>query len=87
MKSIFEEKNNFYNRIKFEEDPDKAELMKIQSMIKNNNNSKEYISKVIRDLNEEQIQKLKALYERDIERLNTRINSNKRKMMSLKAEW
>ena len=80
-------KEKFFERIKIEDDSDKLELTRIQYMIKENNNSKEFISKVIENLSDEQIQKLKELYQKDMEMLNRRIQVNKRKMMSLKAEW
>ena len=82
-----EKREKFVKKLRQEDYENKELLIKVQQDIKENNNNKEYISKLIKKLNKEQILELRKLYEKDIERLNTKINYNKRKMMSLKSEW
>ena len=80
-------RNTFFSTIKYEQDPEREILIRSQQAIKNSKNDKEVISKIIEKLDYKQIIKLKELYEKDIERLNVKINSNKRKMLSIKSEW
>lgn len=82
-----EKREKFVKKLRQEDYENKELLIKVQQDIKENNNNNEYISKLIKKLNKEQILELRKLYENDIERLNTKINYNKRKMMSLKSEW
>ena len=82
-----EKRKKFVKKLRQEDYENKELLIKVQQEIKENNNNKEYISKLIKKLDKEQILELRKLYEKDIERLNTKINYNKRKMMSLKSEW
>ena len=82
-----EKREKFVKKLRQEDYENKELLIKVQQDIKENNNNKEYISKLIKKLNKEQILELRKLYEKDIERLNTKINYNKKKMISLKSEW
>ena len=82
-----EKREKFVTMLRQEDYENKELLIKVQQVIKENGNTNEYISKIIKKLNKEQILELRKLYEKDIERLNTKINYNKRKMMSLKSEW
>lgn len=82
-----EKREKFVTKLRQEDYENKELLIKVQQVIKESGNNKEYISKIIKKLNKEQILELRKLYEKDIERLNTKINYNKRKMMSLKSEW
>lgn len=82
-----EKREKFVTKLRQEDYENKELLIKVQQVIKESGNSKEYISKIIKKLNKEQILELRKLYEKDIERLNTKINYDKRKMMSLKSEW
>lgn len=82
-----EKRDNFLAEFKCEEDKDRKLLEYMQREIKQNGNSKESISKLTKNLNKEQILKLEQLYISDIERLQNQINTTKRKILNLKADF
>lgn len=80
------DKNRFFKSIKFEEDPDKAILLKIQDEIEKRGIKKENIIEITKGLTDEQKQKLLKLYEEQIINYETSIENHKKKILDIRKK-
>lgn len=82
------EKNNksFLNEIKFEEDPDKQKLLKIQEELEQRGISKKNIFNLTKDLSENQKQKLEDLYKTQIREIEQSTENYKNKIISMRKK-
>ena len=77
------EKNNFFNYIKYTEDPEKKELIKVQEKLEKMEINKENIYLLTKDLSKTQKNKLLEMYKEQINSLNININNYKRKIVKI----
>lgn len=80
------DKNRFFKSIKFEEDPDKAILLKIQDEIEERGIKKENVLELTKRLTEEQKQKLLILYKEQINKYETSIENHKRNILAIRKK-
>ena len=83
MKS-FNNKNSFLERIKFEEDPDKAMLLKIQDDLEKNGINAENAYNLTKNLSDIQKSKLLSLYKEQIAFYKTSIEKYKNKILAIR---
>lgn len=76
--------NNFLNSIKYTEDPDKQDLLKIQEELEKMGINKKNAFLLTKDLSEIQKKKLLDLYKEQIDSLNTNINNCKGKIIKIR---
>ena len=76
--------NDFLNSIKYTEDPDKKDLLKIQEELEKMGINKENAFLLTKDLSEIQKKKLLDLYKEQIDSLNTSINNYKGKIIKIR---
>ena len=76
--------NNFLNYIKYNEDSDKAILLKIQEKLEITGINKENVYLLTKDLSETQKKKLLELYRNQISSLNNNINIYKEKIIKIR---
>ena len=79
------EKNNFINYIKYIEDPERKELLKIQEKLEKMGINKENIYLLTKNLSKTQKSRLLELYKEQINSLNIRINNYKKKIIKIKT--
>lgn len=79
------EKNDFLNYIKYTEDSEKKELLKIQEKLEKMEINKENIYLLTKDLSKTQKNKLLEMYKEQINSLNININNYKRKIVKIKT--
>ena len=77
-------KNSFLERIKFEEDPDKAMLLKIQDDLEKNGINAENAYNLTKNLSDIQKSKLLSLYEEQIASYKTSIEKQKNKILAIR---
>ncbi len=76
--------SNFLNSIKYEEDPDKKNLFKIQEKLERIGISKENVFLLTKDLSVTQKKKLLELYKEQINSLNSSVNNYKSKIIKIR---
>lgn len=76
--------NPFFKSIRFEEDPEKAMLLKIQDDFEKLGINKENAYKLTKDLTDDQKTKLEGLYREQIKSYQTSINNYKNKIIGIK---
>ena len=79
-----DDKKTFLKSIKFEEDPDKAKLLKIQDELEKRGINEKNAFELTKDLSEEQKQKLETLYKDQIREFELSIRNYKNKIMSIR---
>ena len=79
-------KNSFYNSIKFEEDLDREKLLKIQEELEKRGINKQNALNLTKDLSEKQKQKLEELYKEQIHELETNIENYKNKITDIRKK-
>lgn len=79
-------KNSFYNSIKFEEDLDREKLLKIQEELEKRGINKQNAFNLTKDLSEKQKQKLEELYKEQIHELETNIENYKNKITDIRKK-
>ena len=77
-------KNSFLERIKFEEDPDKAMLLKIQGDLEKNGINAENAYNLTKNLSDIQKSKLLSLYEEQIASYKNSIEKQKNKILAIR---
>lgn len=77
-------RNEFINLIKYDEDPDMVNLLKIQNELEKIGINEKNAFELTKDLSEEQKQKLKKLYKKQINEFKLRINNYKTKILKAK---
>lgn len=78
--------NDFFKRIKYTEDPDKAKLLKIQDDLERKGINKENVLQLTKDLSELQKQKLEILYKEQIDNYKLSINNSKNKILKIRQQ-
>lgn len=78
--------NQFLKSIRFEEDPEKAMLLKIQDDFEKMGINKENAYKLTKDLTDEQKTKLEGLYREQIKAYQTSINNYKNKIIGMRKK-
>lgn len=78
------DKDDFINYIKYTEDLEKKELLKIQEKLEKIEINKENIYLLTKDLSNTQKSKLLEIYKEQINSLNISINNYKRKIVKIK---
>ena len=78
--------NPFFKSIKFEEDPEKAMLLKIQDDFEKMGINKENAYKLTKDLTESQKNKLESLYREQIRNYEISINNYKTKIIDIRKK-
>lgn len=78
--------NPFFKSIRFEEDPEKAMLLKIQDDFEKLGINKENAYKLTKDLTDDQKTKLEGLYREQIKSYQTSINNYKNKIIGIKKK-
>ena len=78
--------NDFFKRIKYTEDPDKAKLLKIQDDLEKKGINKENVIRLTKDLSELQKQKLEILYKEQIDNYKLSINNSKNKILKIRQQ-
>lgn len=78
--------NDFFKRIKYTEDPDKAKLLKIQDDLERKGINKENVIRLTKDLSELQKQKLEILYKEQIDNYKLSINNSKNKILKIRQQ-
>lgn len=87
--NIKDEKNNknfFLESIKFEEDSDKAKLLKIQDELEKRGINEKNAFELTKDLSEEQKQKLETLYKEQIKEYELSLENYKNKITSIRKK-
>ena len=79
------EKNDFFNYIKYTENPEKKELLKVQEKLEKMEINKENIYLLTKDLSKTQKNKLLEMYKEQINSLNININNYKKKIVKIKT--
>lgn len=79
-------KNSFLKSIKFDEDPDKAKLLKIQDELEKRGINEKNAFELTKDLSEEQKQKLETLYKEQIKEFELSIQNYKNKIISIRKK-
>ena len=79
-------KNSFLKSIKFDEDPDKAKLLKIQDELERRGINKKNALELTKDLSEEQKQKLETLYKDQIKEFELSLENYKNKIISIRKK-
>ncbi len=77
-------KNSFLERIKFEEDSDKAMLLKIQDDLEKNGINAENAYNLTKNLSDIQKSKLLSLYEEQITAYKNSIEKQKNKILAIR---
>lgn len=80
------DKNGFFKSIKFDEDPDKAILLKIQDEIETRGITKENVIYITKNLTQEQKQKLLKLYEEQIKKYEKSIENHKKNIVAIRKK-
>jgi len=78
--------NSFFKSIKFEEDPEKKMLLKIQDDLEKMGINKENAYKLTKDLTNEQKTKLEGLYREQIREYQISINNYKNKIIGIRKK-
>ena len=78
--------NSFLKSIKFDEDPDKAKLIKIQDELERRGINAENAYELTKDLSEEQKQKLETLYKDQIKEFELSLENYKNKIISIRKK-
>ncbi len=78
------DKNSFLKSIKFQEDPDKAMLLKLQDDLEKNGINAENAYNLTKDLSETQKRKLLDLYKEQIKMYEASIKNHKNKILAIK---
>lgn len=78
--------NPFFKSIRFEEDPEKSMLLKIQDDFEKLGINKENAYKLTKDLTDDQKTKLEGLYREQIKSYQTSINNYKNKIIGIKKK-
>lgn len=78
--------NSFLKSIKFDEDPDKAKLIKIQDELEKRGINAENAYELTKDLSEEQKQKLEMLYKDQIKEFELSLENYKNKIISIRKK-
>lgn len=78
--------NSFFKSIKFEEDPEKVMLLKIQDDFEKMGINKENAYKLTKDLTDSQKIKLENLYIEQIKNYETSINNYKNKIIDMRKK-
>lgn len=78
--------NDFFKRIKYTEDPDKAKLLKIQDDLERKGINKENVLQLTKNLSELQKQKLEILYKEQIDNYKLSINNSKNKILKIRQQ-
>lgn len=78
--------NSFFKSIKFEEDPEKVMLLKIQDDFEKMGINKENAYKLTKDLTDSQKVKLENLYIEQIKNYETSINNYKNKIIDMRKK-
>ena len=78
--------NDFFKRIKYTEDPDKAKLLKIQDDLERKGINKENVIRLTKDLSELQKQKLEILNKEQIDNYKLSINNSKKKTLKIRQQ-
>lgn len=76
--------SSFFKEIKFEEDPDKVMLLKIQNDFEKKGINKENAYELTKDLTDVQKQKLENLYREQIKEFETNIRNYKNKILAIR---
>lgn len=79
-------KNSFLKSIKFDDDPDKAKLLKIQDELEKRGINEKNAFELTKDLSEEQKQKLETLYKEQIKEFELSIQNYKNKIISIRKK-
>lgn len=86
IQSNKDNKNSFFKSIKFDEDPDKAKLLKIQDELEKRGINARNAFELTKDLSEEQKQKLEKLYKDQIKEFELSIQNYKNKIISIRKK-
>lgn len=79
-------KNSFFKSIKFEEDPDTVQLLKIQDELERRGINAKNAFELTKDLSEEQKQKLETLYKDQIKKFELSLENYKNKIISIRKK-
>lgn len=83
MISLCVERNNFLEKIKFQEDKEKLKLIQIQKQLEEKMTI-ELATKLIKDLKREERSKLLELYKTQINELETSLENYKRRILRIR---
>lgn len=83
MISLCVERNNFLEKIKFQEDKEKLKLIQIQKQLEEKMTI-ELATKLIKDLKREERSKLLELYKTQISELETSLENYKRRILRIR---
>ncbi len=78
--------NDFLNSLKYNEDPDKKILLKLQDELETKGINQENIVQLTKDLSKEQKNKLEELYKQQIYELKLKINGYKNKIIAIRKD-
>jgi len=78
--------NDFLNSLKYNEDPDKKILLKLQDELETKGINQENILQLTKNLSKEQKNKLEELYKQQIYDLKLKINEYKNKIISIRKD-
>ena len=78
--------NEFFNRLRIQQDPDEKILLNIQKEIKKSNFDKKVIKRSIENLSSKQKEKLKQLYNNQNQELKNNLIECKNKIISIKKK-
>lgn len=78
--------NSFFKSIRFEEDPEKKMLLKIQDDLEKMGIDRENVYKLTKDLTDDQKIKLEGLYREQIKAYQTSINNYKNKIINMRKK-
>ncbi len=78
--------NEFFNRLRIQQDPDEKILLNIQKEIKESNFDKKVIKRSIENLSSKQKEKLEQLYNNQNQELKNNLIECKNKIISIKKK-
>lgn len=84
ISSVNTDKNSFFQSVKFEEDPDKSMLLKIQDDLEKNGINKKNAYELTKNLTELQKKKLLDLYKEQISKYETSISNHKNRILAMR---
>lgn len=79
-------KNSFFELIKFGEDTDTVKLLKIQDELEKRGINAQNVFELTKDLSKEQKQKLEILYKEQIKELELSLEKHKNKIISIRKK-
>lgn len=80
-------KEFIFKIVKFDKNPDKVKLLKIQNELEKRGINEKNVSELIKELSKEQKQKLESLYKDQIKKFELSLQNHKNKIISIRNKF